>query len=628
MCGITGFISLQNKIEKKTLQEATTLIQHRGPDAEGFYFSPDQKVGLGHRRLSILDLSESANQPMFSKDGRYCIVYNGEVYNFNELKQELLCKGSSLTTTSDTEVIIELFAQKGVGCFEKLNGIFAFAIYDIELKILTLCRDHAGIKPLFYYYDEQQFIFASEIKAIKHLVSGKLSINQKAIPYFFHLGFIPQPLTIYEHTYKFSSGHYVQINVINSSFSNIDKQITPFWKIEDKITASTQKNKNEAKLQLKELLMDSVQKQMISDVPLGTFLSGGIDSSLVTALATKVTAGSKVNTFSMAIADGKYNEAKYAKAVASYLGTNHHELEVREKDIIELVETLMSVYDEPFADSSAFPTMIVSRLAREYVTVTLSGDGGDELFHGYQMYKWATRLTYPGVSAIKKIAYSSTRLMESRYQRIGNMFAFDGKTPETSHVFSQEQYYFSKKELPDLLMNPFFNFNEINAVKKLSRKLTPAEQQSLWDFNYYLKDDLLAKVDRASMKYSLETRVPLLDFRIIEFAYNLHPDLKIHNGVKKYLLKEVLYEFVPEELFNRPKWGFSIPLAKWLKEDLGYLVEKYTSEEIITKHNVINYYVVKQIKKQYKNGISYLYNKLWLIIVLHRWLEENNIINL
>ncbi len=627
MCGISGYISLQSNIEEHILKEATNLLQHRGPDAEGFYFSSDKKVGLGHRRLSILDLSESANQPMFSKNGRYCIVYNGEVYNFNELKQELHCKGKSLRTTSDTEVILELFSEKGIHCFEKLNGIFAFAIYDIELGILTLCRDQAGIKPLFYYYDAEQLIFASEIKSIKHLVSGKLTINKKAVPYFFHIGLIPEPITIYEKVYKFSSGNFIQIKTSESIFTNVENQLTPFWKLEDKITDSPLNNEKEAKLQLKNLLIDSIGKQMISDVPLGTFLSGGIDSSLVTALATKVSSGVKVNTFTMAIDDGKYNESKHAKAVASYLGTNHHELEVKEDDVIDLIESFSTTYDEPFADSSAFPTMLVSRLAKQHITVSLSGDGGDELFHGYQHYKWATRLSLPGINAVKKIAYASSRLMKSRYQRIGNMFAFDGKVPELSHVFSQEQYYFGKNELIDLLMNPFFDFSDINKIQTLSRKLTQAEEQSLWDFNYYLKDDLLTKVDRASMRYSLETRVPLLDYRIIEFAYNLHPDLKIHHGVKKYLLKEVLYDFVPKELFDRPKWGFSIPLTKWLKEDLSYLVEKYTSEEIIKKYNLVNYYVVKQLKNQYNNGMSYIFNKLWLIIVLHRWLEENNDIN-
>lgn len=623
MCGIAGYISVNNSIQPTQLRQATSLLQHRGPDAEGFSFFQNYTVGLAHRRLSILDLSNAANQPMFSADGRYCIVFNGEVYNFNELKQQLADKGASLKTTSDTEVILELFAQKGPTCFKDMNGMFAFAIYDTKENTVTLCRDHVGIKPLFYYADDNNVVFASELKVIKKIAGDKLSVNNKAIPYFLHLGFIPEPLTIYNNTYKFPSAHYVQISVGENSFTGLTKQLKPFWKLQDAVNATVISNEASAKKELNTLLLDAVQKQLISDVPIGTFLSGGIDSSLVTAIAAKVSGSDKIKTFSIAIDDGKYNESKFARQVAEHLQTDHHEFAVKEKEVMELVDKLISAYDEPFADSSAFPTMMVSRLARKHVTVALSGDGGDELFHGYGMYQWAKRLANPLMPLIKEPSYAASKLMGNKYQRAGNLYDYPKKENITSHIFSQEQYYFKEQELQSLLINPVFDFDEINELPGLKRKLSATEQQSFWDFNHYLKDDLLVKVDRASMQYSLESRVPLLDYRLVEFAYNVDGSLKMKNGTLKYLLKEVLYDYVPKQIFDRPKWGFAIPLGKWLKTDLKYLLDKYTSEEIISKYNVVNFSAVKKLKEQYKNGKDYLYNRLWLIIVLHWWLEEN-----
>ncbi len=623
MCGIAGFISLTNSITEAQLREATQLIQHRGPDAKGFYFSDDNSVGLAHRRLSILDLSAAANQPMLSANGRYCIVFNGEVYNFNELKQQLTDKGTSLKTNSDTEVILELFAQKGPACFAEMNGMFAFAVYDNKEKVVTICRDHVGIKPLFFYADESNFIFASELKVIKQLAGKKLSVNSKAIPYFLHLGFIPEPLTIYNNTHKFPAAHFLQIKLEIKSFEEVAKEITAFWKLQDIIQPAVISDEATAKKQLNNLLFNAVEKQLISDVPVGTFLSGGIDSSLVTAISAKVCGSAAIKTFSIAIDNGKYNESKFARQVAAHLHTEHYEFNVKEKEVLELVDTLLPTYDEPFADTSAFPTMMVSRLAKQHVTVALSGDGGDELFHGYGTYEWAKRLSNPLMPLIQGPLHLASKMMDNKYQRAGNLFDNNGQHMQT-HIFSQEQYYFKENELAQLLVHPNFSFDVINSLPVTARKLTAAEQQSFWDFNHYLKDDLLVKVDRASMQYALESRVPLLDYRLVEFAYNLAPALKIKNGCMKYLLKEVLYDYLPKEIFNRPKWGFSIPLVKWLKTDLKYLLNKYTSVEIIQKHQVVNEAVVQKIKAQYLSGTDYLFNRLWLIIVLHWWLEENN----
>ena len=623
MCGIAGYVSLNNTVTQNKLRQATKLIHHRGPDAEGFYFSEDKIVGFAHRRLSVLDLSTSANQPMFSSNGRYCIVFNGEVYNFKELMLQLADKGASLKTTSDTEVILELFAQEGPACFAQMNGMFAFAIYDLQEQVLTLCRDHVGIKPLFLYQHNDTIIFASELKVIKSIVGEGLSINSAAIPYFLHLGFIPQPLTIYNNTSKFPAGHYMQV-AIKSVGATL--QIKPFWKLENVITEKQFADEAEAKTQLNELLFDAVQKQLVSDVPIGTFLSGGVDSSLVTAIASKISGSDKIKTFCIAIDDGKYNESKYAAQVAAHLKTDHHQFIVKENEVIELVDKLIPAYDEPFADSSAFPTMMVSRLAKQHVTVALSGDGGDELFHGYGMYQWANRLSKPHWRLLKDPLFAASRLLTSKYQRIENMFAYRDRKNIITHIFSQEQYYFSERDLTGLLVNPSFNFSEINSLPPRAATLSAAERQSFWDFNHYLKDDLLVKVDRASMQYSLESRVPLLDYRLVEFSFNLDEKLKIKNGCMKYLLKQVLYDYVPKEIFERPKRGFSIPLARWFRTGLKYLLDQYTSEQVIAKYNVVNYNTVNDIKQRYLKGTDYLFNRLWLIIVLHWWLEENSCI--
>ncbi|MGH2566164.1 MAG: asparagine synthase (glutamine-hydrolyzing), partial [Ginsengibacter sp.] len=344
MCGIAGYISLNNSIKPDQLKKATNLLQHRGPDAEGFYFSDENKVGLGHRRLSIIDLSATANQPMYSRDGKYVIIFNGEVYNFKELKQQLKDKGASLTTTSDTEVILQLFAERGVECFKDFNGMFSLAIYNVESKVVTLCRDHAGIKPLFVYYDEASIVFASEIKSIKSIKGSQLEINKSAVPYFLHMGFIPHPLTIFKNVEKFPAAHFLQIDTTQTSFKKISSNITPFWNIESKIEKTSLSNESIAKKELTQLLFDSVEKQLISDVSIGTFLSGGIDSSLVTAIASKVSS-KKINTFSIAIDDGKFNESKYAKQVSDHLQTQHREFHVKEKEVLNFINNLIPVYD-------------------------------------------------------------------------------------------------------------------------------------------------------------------------------------------------------------------------------------------------------------------------------------------
>lgn len=610
MCGIAGYHSNQ-RAEQDVVKKMTDALAHRGPDASGIFC--DKQFGLGHRRLSILDLSNHANQPMQSSCGRYCIAYNGEVYNYKEIAKEL---DVTLRTTSDTEVIVESFAKWGTEMVNRLNGMFAIAILDKQTQNLYLFRDRVGIKPLFIYQHNGLFGFSSELKSFQESKSFSLTINRKAIPQFLHLGFIPEPATIYNEALKFPAGHY-------GIYNGESLKTVPYWQLDDCLTDAVISDENEAKETLSDLLHDSVSRRLMSDVPFGTFLSGGIDSSLVTAVAQR-SSSDKIKSFSIGFAESTHDESKFAREVSEHLGTEHHEYTVTEKDALGLIPVMLEHYDEPYADSSAIPTMLVSKLARQEVTVTLSGDGGDELFHGYGAYNWATRLNQPLWKATHNAVGNIFKLGNSRFQRIGNLLRYDDLT--NSHILSQEQYLFSESEISALLIDESStNLTVENEFERThGRTLIPAEAQALFDLKYYLKDDLLTKVDRASMRFSLETRVPILDHRIVEFALNLSPTLKTNHGIQKYLLKQVLFDLVPKALFERPKWGFSIPLNKWLMGPLKYLVEENLSQSVVEKLGIVKWAEVEALKKRFFSGHNYLYNRIWLLICLHYWFQAHH----
>ena len=615
MCGISGYYQFNSKqFEANELKKMAQTTAHRGPDATGFF--SDDIVGLAHNRLSIIDLHESANQPMASHDSRFVIIYNGEIYNYDELRREYQIEGK---TTSDTEIVLELLCKKSTDAINLFNGMFAIALYDKKDNSLLLIRDRMGIKPLFYFWDGHHFAFASEIKALLTLeyINNNKSIRNESINEFLHLGYVPEPHTIWKNIFKLPSGSFAKLK---------DEKLTieRYWNIEDKISTQTITNEVEARENLRDLLVSSVRYRLKSDVPFGTFLSGGIDSSLVTAIAQQQIS-KPLNTFSIAFPESKHNEAGYAKAVADYLKTNHTELPVREYDVLHLVELMLELYDEPFSDSSAIPTMIVSKLARQQVTMTLSGDGGDELFMGYGMYNWAERLQKPHLKFGRKPIALGLSLLGNRHKRAAHLFDYPHQNVIKSHIFSQEQYLYGRNELMDVLNKDFLS--EIKLAENYhnnNRQLSVKEEQALFDLQYYLKDDLLVKVDRASMFYSLETRVPLLDYNVVEYALNIDESLKVKNGISKYILKQVLYDYVPASFFDRPKWGFSIPLSKWLKGDLKYLVEDYLSDAKILKYGVLNLEHVKHLKQMfYDKNIDYLYNRIWQLIVLQSFLQRN-----
>lgn len=618
MCGITGIYSFKKPASKAMLEEMTNAISHRGPNAYGYFESRGGHCMLGHRRLSIIDLSDAANQPMQSRCKRYLIVFNGEVYNFAEIREEIKSYSNiDFSTSSDTEVLVEAFALWGKAFVYKLNGMFAMAIYDTKDEVLWMFRDRMGIKPLYYFIDDDMFAFSSELKSLLVLkaTKGPFHLDKEAVNQYLRLGYIPEPHSIYSEIKKFEAAHLGAVTSYGFS-----KEC--YWNIDKKVNKQVHTDEDKAKKQLRSLLESSVNYRLISDVPFGTFLSGGIDSSTVTAVAQSIS-NAPINTFSIGFKEADYNEAVHAAKIAKHLGTNHHEFTLSYNDAMEQFDEIIQTYDEPFADSSSIPTMLVSRLARKHVTMTLSGDGGDEQFHGYGFYNWAKRLNNPMLNAFKKPAgFVLSKTKNNRNKRAALMFDYNNETHMPSHIFSVEQYYYSESELNDVLVDSYqakLSFKE-NAV---DRKLTPSENQALFDLKYYLKDNLLVKVDRASMKYSLETRVPLLDHRIVEFTLNLDEQLKYKQKESKYLLKQVLYDYLPKEYFDRPKWGFGLPIRKWMQNELKYLFDDYLNDSILEKYGMFKLEKVKELKVRYLAGEDYLFNKLWLIIILNQWLESN-----
>ncbi len=605
MCGIAGIVMREGQPERARVERMIRSLQYRGPDGSGIF--AEGPAVIGHRRLSIIDLSEAASQPMHSHDGRYVMVYNGELYNFRELARQ---HRLTLRTHSDSEVLLELFALYGKEVLNECNGMFAAAVWDRKEQGLSLFRDRLGIKPLFLYEKDGVLAFASELKALE-MAGFANEWDASALTSYLHLGYIPAPASAYRHIGKFPQG---QIGIWHAG--TMKKEA--YWTLEEAGRGPVLRNFEETKAEYKRLLEDSVSARMISDVPLGAFLSGGVDSSLVTAVAQKIS-GEPIRTFSIGFDDPKHDESAYAAAIARHLGTRHREFRVSSRDAMEWIPEVIDLFDEPFADSSFIPTSLISRLAREEVTVALSGDGGDELFHGYGMYRWAERLHRPWMKYGHRPLSRILRHLPDRYQRVGALLDYKKSDSFEQHLFSQEQYLFSAQEIrrlsPDLPSLPTLPIPRIP-----SRALTPAERQALFDLKYYLPDDLLTKVDRSSMRHSLELRVPLLDHRLVALALRIDPALKMKNGQLKYFLKEVLADYLPRPLFDRPKRGFSIPLRSWLSGDLRYLQEEYLSEEALRNTALLDPSVVARLRHRFQQGESYLYNRIWSLIVLQIFL--------
>tara|TARA_Y100000590_G_C15747715_1_gene1022843 strand:- start:9772 stop:11742 length:1971 start_codon:yes stop_codon:yes gene_type:complete len=652
MCGLTGYIGGEwpNGFEgaENQLKLMSEAIKHRGPNFSGTWIDQDHGIAFAHRRLSILDLSDNGNQPMFSSSKRFVILFNGEIYNHLSLRAELEKNNSvpDWNGHSDTETILAYIENYGFSkTLKNCVGMFAIALLDRKEKVLYLARDRIGEKPLYYGWQKNAFLFGSELKALKAHSDFIGEISRKALSLYLRHNYIPAPHSIYKGIKKLIPGTYLKLR-INENLKNIGDLPEPikFWSMNEIVKEGTSNsfdgNESDAIDSLDSLLMDSVKHQMISDVPLGAFLSGGIDSSLIVALMQRIS-NRPVKTFTIGFNDKNYNEANYAKSIADYLGTEHTELYVSPQDSINIIPSLSHIYDEPFADSSQIPTFLVSELARQDVTVSLSGDAGDELFGGYDRYIWVKNiwnniqyLPKPFLSLFIKgiLSFSPERL-----DKIGStlftgnkkIMRFGDKAFKLANVLkanSPEEIYIN---LMSLWKNPssivIGNDEPLTVLTELTEwpAFNDFEHQMMYiDTMSYLPDDLLVKVDRAAMSVSLETRIPFLDHRVIEFAWSFPLDMKIRNGQSKWLLKQVLSKYVPKTLIDRPKMGFGVPIDSWLRGPLKEWADTLLNE---TRLNQEGFFNPAPIRKKWDEHLSRKRNwhyQIWAILMYQQWLEN------
>lgn len=594
MCGICGFVSRQPDTLENLIM-MNKIISHRGPDDHGeeiYQINKERYVGFAQRRLSILDISEKGHQPMHSPNKRVSVVFNGEIYNYRELREEL--KNYLFISDCDTEVIVAAYLQWGIEFVKKLNGMFAIALLDREKNTVYLIRDRMGKKPLYYYRDhEKNIVFASELKAIRQSKIFKQKINTDIIGRYLYRTYITIPDTIYENTFKLEPGTMLIISPVT-----IKKQ--KYWDIATKygeLKLDPITDYEEAKLQLVKMLRASVQKRMIADVPLGAFLSGGYDSSLICAIAQEISEV-PLKTFSIGFYDSKFDEAPYAKKVANVLGTNHTELYIAENDMFKVLDSIPDYYDEPFADSSQIPSMLISKLAKEQVSVVLTGDGGDELFGGYYIY---------------------TVLQEvQKKKNWGYILWILGKIPfvQNTNVWRERSIVYrilsddkNKEARTQGGVNSYFDVINSILLKKVNNFYYEFESKyhedrydvtrMLLDLETSLSEDMLTKVDRASMRYALECRCPLLDKDIVEYSFRIIPDFKDDHGNKKRILKDITHEYIPEEIMDRPKAGFGIPQDKWLRGPLKERVMDWTSKEFLVKQGIFEPNATRQFIEHY-----------------------------
>ena len=618
MCGIVGFNAKNSKILRAMLK----TLHHRGPDDSGVY--EDENFSLGHVRLSILDLSSHGHQPMEFEN--LVMVYNGEVYNFKAIREELEKEGYEFVSNSDSEVVLKAYHKWGIKAVDRFIGMFAIAIYDKEKLIVTLIRDRVGVKPLYYYFDGKDFVFASELKPIIEYKKG-LSVNKDALYEFFQFGYISSNLSIFENCYKLPAGHYATFNIQNSTLSIKEYwSIIPFFQM-PKFTKSEEELIDE----LEALLIDSFKFRMVSDVPVGVFLSGGIDSSVVAAILQKH--HGNIHTFTIGFKEAKYNEATYAKEVAKYIGSNHTEKFLDAKEAKEILDSFVDIYDEPFGDSSGIPTTLVSQVAKDAgVKVVLSADGGDEIFCGYERYWYANRI---GKTIFKLPRFARKMLlfmMESmgvqNASKIVKVKNFEHKYNQLSEMLRDDNW----QDIYEKLIHNSKNYEIkelLGVIKNIDEKSFkvgeaehPMQGMMLWDYHRYMVDDILTKVDRATMSVSIEGREPLLDHRIAQFMAQVPFELKYKDGTSKYLLRKVLERYIPKELIDRPKMGFGIPMFEWFGGDLRELFEIHFTKEKLGQHNLLNYTYIQKEYQKLKDGNAININKLWFILIFQMWYER------
>ncbi len=640
MCGITGFVDFNPAKESTLLGRARamadTMLQ-RGPDAGACWADPNAGFATGHRRLSIVELSEAGAQPMVSQSGRFVISYNGEVYNAADIRPELESKGYVFRGHSDTEVILEACAERGVqATVRRLIGMFAFALWDRQACRLWLVRDRLGIKPLYWGQFGRLLLFGSQLKALRAHSGWPAEINRDAIASFVRFNYIPTPHSIYRNVYKLPPGAILEVD------ARSEPRIERFWTLEDVIRGARQNpfrgSDAEAEEALARLLGDAVEQRMIADVPLGAFLSGGIDSSTVVSLMQSKSTR-PVRTFSIGFEEEEYNEAHHAEAVARHLGTDHTELYVTHDEARDVIPRLSEIYDEPFADSSQIPTYLISALTRRHVTVALSGDGGDELFCGYDRYFQAASIR-PYLSALpQQLRRAASSLIRAASPATWNgaqdLLPARMRWPNVGHKLHKLAGILlqGEDEAYLQLVSQFHQPNElVNGATEPATIITSAtakafipdyvERMQYFDTLTYLPDDILTKVDRASMAVSLEVRVPIIDHRVVELAWRFPARMRLRDGENKWILRRVLRRYVPNALIDRPKMGFGVPIDHWLRGPLREWAEDLLSESALTRDDLFNPEPIRARWTAHLQGRENWQYSLWTIIAVQAWLAR------
>lgn len=644
MCGITGFINVISNLDAEKLtslvSQMSDSIIHRGPDDGGHWVDAEFGIALGFRRLAIIDLSPAGHQPMTSADDRFVIVFNGEIYNFNEIRSELSSFGHAFRGHSDTEVILAAVSEWGLkSTLQKLNGMFAFVIWDKKERVLSLVRDRIGIKPLYYGWCGNTLLFGSELKSLRAHPDFLPEINRNALSILLRYGYIPAPYTIYEKINKLIPGSILQFQLNNSITS---EETSIYWSAEQAFTKGLSNpfigNETEVLNALDDMLTQSIGLRMIADVPLGAFLSGGIDSSTIVALMQKQSL-KPIQTFTIGFREESFNEASQAKLVAQHLGTLHTELYVTAKEARDIIPLLPSMFDEPFADPSQIPTYLISRLAKSQVTVGLSGDGGDEFFGGYNRYVWVNRIwknLHSIPLPVRKLVSSSLELLSpevtSNLLRIANknlpnqadkikkiISVLGAPSPEYMYVDLLSHW----KTPDDVVIHGFESTKIVNQLPENLKNISITEKMMLLDQLSYLPDDVLAKVDRASMRTSLEVRAPLLDdHQTIEFSYRIPMHMKIRNGEGKWILKQLLNRYIPQALTERPKMGFGVPISSWLRGPLRNWANDLLSETKLHQDGFFNASIIQKKWHEHSSGSKDWQYELWIILMFQAWLNE------
>lgn len=644
MCGIAGIINIGNANagalsampdQRENMQRMRDRMLHRGPDGGGTWVSPDGICTLGHQRLSILDLSANGAQPMLSHSGRTVIVYNGEIYNYaavrHQLEQDLQTKGRrlELKSTCDTEVLQEAIEFYGMEkALTLCKGMFAIACYDIENRTLTLARDRVGEKPLYYGWIDAKFVFSSDLGSIRCIRGFSNAINKDVLDLYLEHGVIPAPYTIYQNIWKLEPG---TILTLRFPFGEEEKSQKTYWSMTDTAVRGQQNlfkgSRREAADELERLLRSSIRDQLVADVPLGAFLSAGIDSSTIVSLMQQENAGCNVKTFTIGMEDPAYNEAAYARQIAEHLGTEHTEMTITEEDAKAVIPLLPSMFAEPFADSSQIPTYLVSKLTREHVTVSLSGDAGDELFCGYYDYPGTARKW----GKIKSIPYQLRRTagaaLEHSPLAAKEMIRIKSQILQTRSP--EEVYRISFETDPLLKKISLHHGNLPYAYTETGEDVTGevCHDVMLMDLRMYHPDDILVKVDRTAMAVSLETRVPFLDKDVVEFAWTLPLEYLREGDIGKLVLRDILYRYVPKEIMDRPKKGFSIPIKKWLRDDpqLRSWAEDLLAEDKLRSQGLLDPEIVRRIWTDFtEKGIWRI--QIWYILMLQAWYEAEYLI--